>query len=144
VLSFSPDEYTRSLELDRGEAVWRARLSDGRIVHMDDARPGTDPASAWLRLRDFIHNTDFIEITDFWLEFRGHAVKPLPLNAEGYFFCKSSSAELNGGATHHFMLIGALQSGRLLVQRWSVPELIHMGTEERNPKEAGQRLILND
>jgi hypothetical protein len=70
------DDYTRSLETDRRQALWRAELSDGRVVVMDDGRPGVSPDSAWLRLAEEVRRTG-VRIRRLWPQFRSNA-QPTP------------------------------------------------------------------
>lgn len=137
------DDYTRELETDRRQALWRAELSDGRVVCMDDDRPGTHPASAWVRLAAEVEATG-ARIVRLWPQFRSNAQRDaLPANADGYFFCKSAMGVWGMPDTLHFMLLGHLTGGTLVVQKWSVPELILVEVEPRDPAAAGPCLIRN-
>jgi hypothetical protein len=137
------DDYVRELQDDRKTVVWRARLSDGTEAVMDDGRPGEDPPSAWLRLRERVGNTG-VRITGLSLQFRSHQQESiLPANADGYFFRKSALGFLTGTETIESYLVGHLTDGRLFVQRWRVPELVLVEETERDPAEAGESLIVN-
>jgi hypothetical protein len=137
------DDYTRSLETDRRQALWRAELSDGRVVVMDDGRPGVSPDSAWLRLAEEVRRTG-VRIRRLWPQFRSNAQHDaLPADADGYFFCKSAVGIWGLADTLQFMLVGSLQGTNLVIQKWSVPELILVEVETRDPKLAGDCLIRN-
>jgi hypothetical protein len=137
------DDYTRELETDRGQALWRAELSDGRVVVMDDGRPGCDPPSAWLRLADEVRRTG-VRVVRLWPQFRDNAQRDcLPANADGYFFAKAVLGMWGLSDTLQFMLLGHLTENAIVVQRWSVPELILVDVERRDPEAAGDCLIRN-
>jgi DNA-binding NarL/FixJ family response regulator len=137
------DDYTRELETDHGQALWRAELSDGRVVVMDDGRPGVDPPSAWLRLADEVRRTG-VRVVRLWPQFRDNAQRDcLPANAEGYFLAKAALGMWGLANTLHFMLVGYLQGDEIVLQRWSVPELILVEVERRDAKAAGDCLIRN-
>jgi len=124
------DEYTQSLALT--EARWVATLNSGLTVYQDDARPGLEVESAWLRLKEFLQSTgDYI--TALRIEFRSHVERPVPDHAEGYFFRRSAIGCLTSQTTKGFFLVGHLQKSEILVQRWSVPELILVEKEVRDP-----------
>lgn len=139
---FGEDDFTRRLEIDSGMALWRAELSDGRVIVQDDGRPGQEPPQAWYRLGDELVKQD-LRLVRFWLQFRtNHKRGILPRDAEGYFFRKSAIAQLNTKEVRYSYLIGHLQNGKVMVQRWSVPDLTHIETVAREP--VGDRsLILN-
>jgi hypothetical protein len=137
------DDFVRELQDDRRTAVWRAHLTDGTEVWMDDGRPGSDPPSAWLRLRERVAKTG-ARITGLSLQFRSHKQENiLPADADGYFFRKSALGFLTGTETVESYLVGHLTGGRLFVQRWRVPELVLVEEVERDPAEAGESLIVN-
>lgn len=131
------DDYVRELQEDRKTAVWRAWYSvpgDPRLklAIMDDDRPGVSPSSAWLRLTAFLAASGG-RVHDMDLQFRSHRVRVAKTAANGYFFCKSLvCADVLGGAPQeNFYLVGALTGDRVMVERWSVPSLIHLDTQAR-------------
>jgi len=137
------DEFTRELETDHKLALWRVELSNGKVIVQDDNRPGVEPHSAWLRLAEHIRR-EGLAICRMWLQFRSNQRREiLPANAEGYYFCKSALGMMNSNSTLFFYLVGYLQNGKLVVQRWAVPELLLVETMERDPAKAGECLIRN-
>lgn len=141
-LCFSEDDFTRSLSEDRGMALWQVRLSDGRIVTMDDGRPGEEIPSAWIRLGLFIRETG-LRITKMWLKFRGRIEScGLPENADAYFFARSIITDMAGNQAN-FYVVGYETDGRLFVETWSVPSLILVMGEQRDQSKAGESLIRN-
>ncbi len=144
-IALSKDSYIEELEIDKGEAIWVAGLSDGTTVYQDDNRPGVEPKSAWVRLKSHIQNND-CTIQSLYLSFRGQKQSvDLPNNAEGYFFCKSIIGIYGEDKSINCALIGYLdkQNGKIIIQKWSVPELILLSTEERDEKLAEEALIRN-
>ena len=138
------DEYVTDLEQGCLTASWRGTLSNGQTVIQDDDRPGVDPPQAWLRLQKYACENK-LSIVKMWLQFRSNVQdKILPENADGYFFCKQACSFLHGSSkTFHFYVLGSLQNGKLVVQRWKVPELVMIEQESRDPATAGPCLILN-
>ena len=141
MISFHEDDYIRFLQEDRATAIWVATLTDGRRVWMDDHRPGLEPYSAWIRLREFLQETS-LGIRGFRLKFRSHEICPASDGADGYFFSKSS-VRVAGGKTRQFYLFGHLFGDRIQVQRWKVPELILVDLDARLPERAGECVLLN-
>lgn len=137
------DDYTRSLEEDRGTALWRARLSDGSVAVQDDGRPGTGGVPAWVRLAAHLGRAG-LSLTALWLQFRGHHARHLvPDGAEGYYFSRSVLSRLGGGGTAHFYLLGHLEGDTIRVRRVGVPDLIPVDSFEREPLPGDPRLIRN-
>lgn len=127
------------------QAFWTARLSNGQVIYQDDGRPGLAEPSAWLRLGDYVRASR-LNIDEVWIRFRKTEKRPLPAKAEGYFFRKSLVGELSTRNNRQFFLIGYLHSGILMVQRWSVPELVLVSTEVRPPDDdrlVGRSLVRN-
>ena len=139
----SGDEYTASLEDERGQALWRAELADGSVVVMDDGRPGLEPRSAWLRLRARVL-AGGPRVRRLWAGFRSNQHRGiLPADADGYFFAKAVLGSPDEPETLSFFLLGALAGGVLTVQKWQVPEMVLVSVEERDPATAGECLLLN-
>lgn len=142
MLTFEEDDYVRELQDSKRKAPWRAELSDGRVAVMDDGRPGVRPHSAWLRLADFLKGTG-LRVRRLWLGFRSNQHRGiLPLDADGYYF-RYQAVRYIGEEQMDFVLLGALNSGNLVVQRWQVPEMVLVDVEARDPAGAGPSLILN-
>lgn len=136
-------EFVDELQTDRATAVWRATLSNGRTAVMDDGRPGVKQPSAWLRLRDhcLLHG---LYITKLWLTFRSNIMEGiLPENADGYFFCHGTEGWRGSKRTTPFCLLGAMVNGKLTIQKWRVPFLLHVETFTRDPEAAPECLIRN-
>ena len=118
---------------------WEVVLNNNERIFQDDDRPGMQPKSAWLRLREYCeeHNLYIKEMT---IMFRDN-VFALPSNADGYFFSKGARGMFGSTRTMLLFFVGTLQSGRLEVSCWKVPEMLKEWTEERNPNEANECLI---
>ncbi len=143
-LCFAEDDFTRSLEDDHRTALWQARLSDGSVVTMDDGRPGIEPPSAWIRLRDYLLETK-LSIVGLWLKFRSNRDENiLPANAQGYFFTKSIMSSLDPGSLPvFFYMVGYLVGDTLTVERWDMPALILVEREIRSLDGVEEQLIRN-
>lgn len=118
---------------------WVVHLSDGNKVFQDDGRPGIKPASAWIRLGNYIRRNG-IYITNMKLQFRSNVVG-IGEDADGYFFCQSVARTNITPVTAGFYLAGTLRDGILQVAKYKVPELVLVKEEKRNPAEAGLCLI---
>ena len=125
-----PDDYTQEKWLS--EARWIAVLSTGEQVLQDDDRPGVEPKSAWLRLGEHVKKTGS-KIVELSIRFRDEPAVTFPSNAEGYFFRKSMGAFLFSDTSYGFYVVGVLQEGTLLVQKWKVPEMVLVEEEIRDP-----------
>lgn len=139
------DDYTRELQMGGGMALWYAELTDGRVAVQDDGRPGLWPPQAWPRLAAHVGRAG-LGVRRLWLQFRGHAERPLPESAEGYFFRKSALAVFRTEGTRHSYLLGHLHDGEVVVQRWSTPDLRYVETFVRDPADplgVGDCLIRN-
>lgn len=124
-----PDDFTSEYWLFSPR--WICDLSNGETVFQDDDRPGEEPKSAWLRLRQYCQENN-LSITHMRLEFRSNTQRSLPDDAEGYFFCKGCGAFLfGGGTTLGFYLVGYLKGDKVIVHQYKSPEMILVSTEER-------------
>lgn len=143
-LCFAEDDFTRMLEEDSGTALWQALLSDGRVVTMDDGRPGEEIHSAWIRLGHYIRQTG-LRINKLWLKFRCNRDENILAGcADGYFFSKSIMSEMNSDSPGlMFYLVGTLVGDALYVERWSVPSLILIDRECRSLDKVESQLIRN-
>lgn len=125
------------------EALWYVELSNGQRFVQDDNRPGSNPPSAWLRLRNYLE-TNHLSIQKFYIGFRDNILYDiLPHNAEGYFFRKNLATIMGERQILSFYIIGYLQDNRVFTQKVKVPEMIVTETSERNPEDCGISLIKN-
>jgi hypothetical protein len=120
---------------------WLAHLSNGEIIIQDDGRPGMEPPSAWLRLKEYCKQNN-VNIINVSLQFRSNHVSPLPAYADGYFFANKYIA-IQGGFQGGFYLVGVLINDIIQVHNYSVPALEYSGTEIRKVEDAGDFLIKN-
>jgi hypothetical protein len=124
-------------------ARWEAVLSDGTTAVGDDG-PGEAAPSAWMRLRDHCAAAG-VFVVELRVRFRSHGERPVPAGAAGYFFRTCLVGWLDG-VTQGYFLVGhqAAPGGPVRVQKWSVPELLPYGAEDRDPadeKGVGPSLI---
>lgn len=126
------------------KARWVAILDNGETILQDDGRPGAEPASAWLRLREYIRD-DRLKIRRLYLQHRSNIVTPLPDDAAGYFFCNRAVALLFDNNTYGFYVVGYLtKDNQIETQVWKVPELLLAETGVRSAEEADLFLIRNN
>lgn len=120
---------------------WIANLNSGLTVYQDDHRPGIQPYSAWVRLKEYLTETgDYI--TNMYLQFRSHIEKPLPENCDGYFFAYNDIAISISKITLSFYKIGFLKGKVIVIQRWKIPELLPAGVEFRNDDAASLACLI--
>jgi hypothetical protein len=112
------------------KARWVVDLSNGERIWQDDNRPGVTPASAWLRLQDYIEYTHST-ISNMFIQFRSHLEFPLLKNAAGYFFAKGYLASSDGYDTMGLLVVGYLQDDKVYISQWDTPALTLVGTEIR-------------
>lgn len=122
------DDYAYDVMM--GETRWVVRLNDDTEVFMDDNRVGINPPQAWLRLKKYCEeNNKWIE--KIHLQFRSHC-EAIPSGKDGYMFCRCARGYFNSESTVHYFLIGYLEKGKLIMERWMAPELIRENVEERD------------
>lgn len=114
--------------MDRGQALWVAALTDGRLVYQDDGRPDTD-GPAWLRLSTLLRE-ESLGIRSLRLRFRTEWWCGLPEGAPAYYFSKGIGGVV-GGPTQPFYAVGYEVDGHLRVARVAVPDLAVLGWEDR-------------
>lgn len=118
-------------------ARWEVVLSDGTTVYRNDEEIGE---SAWVLLGEYLKDNPRLSITQFKFGFRDN-YRTLKENAEGYFFRNSVVGSLAGSQSS--FLVGILQDGKILVEKWEIPEMLYQGTEERTIESANLSLITN-
>tara|TARA_R100000008_G_C3577865_1_gene166419 strand:+ start:1088 stop:1570 length:483 start_codon:yes stop_codon:yes gene_type:complete len=119
--------------------LWIATLSNGEQVYQDDGREGIEPASAWVRLKQYCSIND-LYIESIKLRNKSH-IEELGSGHDGYFFCKSAGALLFGDMTQHSFVFGTLTGEKLSVRKWRLPELVPESVEERDPYENPEFII---
>lgn len=121
--------------------TWRANLSNGETVVEDDMRPGITK-SAWLRLREYV-GLNNLTINGISLNFRDKNIKPVPDNAEGYFFIKNAASVWGSPDTMGFYIFGYLKGGTVYTKKYKIPECVFFEDGHRTIEEAAKGLILN-
>lgn len=118
---------------------WVVRLNDGTIVYQDDDRPGENPPSAWLRLRQHCIETGAYPV-EMRLQF-GTNIVPLPADKDGYFFSKFAYAVWGQVETGYGYVAGYLQDGRVHATTYQTPELLRITSDVRDVAEDSPNLI---
>lgn len=121
------DDWLR--EYYESKTMWTCELTDGTIVYQDDDRPGTQPESAWLRLKSYCENNG-LGIEFMRIQFRSH-IKDVGRGADAFFFCKSVLGGMMMVNNVHFYIVGTIENGHLVTNKWQVPSLLLHETEER-------------
>lgn len=122
-------------------AVWRAALSDGRVVIQDDGTPYHGPESAWLRLKDFVKENN-LDVVDITLGFRDNIIRDLvPKNADGYFFTNNLLGFVDNGYQAYFYIFGWLENGVVYTKKYKTPELILFEVSKRTIEECNNGII---
>lgn len=140
MLSFAEDSYI--LDKFEQEVRWIATLSDGKRVFQDDFRPGLEEPNAWLRLKQYIDNTD-LNIDNITLQFRSHIVSLNNEPVDGYFFRKAALGAWGADRSFDLYNFGVLRNGKLYVTKYYVPELEVYETEEREIEPNLNSIIFN-
>lgn len=126
---------------DKDSTIWIAKLNNGETVYQDDDRPGFEPSS-WHRLRNYCYDNG-LYIKNISLKFRSHT-ENVGYSPDGYFFIKSLLGSLSDERqkTFHYYKFGTILNKKISVQKWSVPELILSGTQERVIDNNSQKCII--
>lgn len=137
------DIYFEWLAYIRREGHFSAQLANGEIIFQDDYRaecehntlPVPDLSKSWDRLRRYLKQ-EKVWIKNLWLQNLNNIVKPLPDDADGYFFKKGAIGQLFADHSRQFYIIGYLDLRTKTVKtfKYGVPELLLLETEERDIK----------
>jgi len=124
--------------------IWIAELLDGTLVYQDDERDGLDIPVAWRRLHQYV-NIHKTKIVDLYLRFRSHIMKPLPRNADGYFFCNKILQPISTTKKFiiNFYVIGAVKNKMVFTQTYKIPELLLAEQKIRQLKNCEDYVICN-
>lgn len=139
-LCTSKDIYFEWLAYLKREAHWSASLTSGDTIYEDDYReecphntlPIPSISKAWDRLRIHVSKEN-VWIKNLWLQNLDNVVKPLPDDADGYFFKKGAIGQLFADYSRHFYIIGYLDIRKKIIKtfKYGVPELLLLETEDR-------------
>jgi hypothetical protein len=106
------------------KCIWVVTLSDGTKVFQDDDRPGMEPASAWIRLKKNLIETNR-HIESIRLRFRTHIIDEFPHNRHIYYYSRGLIQAINSTVEHHFHVIGWLTNSGNFINLWyKAPELV--------------------
>lgn len=129
--SFVSTEIDSFIE-DKDSTIWICTLSNGQTVYQDDERPGYHN-SAWIRLKNYC-SINSLSIQNMRLKFRSH-VETVGDFCTSYFFCKSILAGFGMEKPNNYYITGVVKEGVLYTDKWIVPELLKISSDERNPQE---------
>lgn len=115
---------------------WEATLSDGTVIYRNDEELR---GSTWVAMRNYLLDNPHLKIVSFTFGFRDN-LRSLPSNAKGYYFRNSIIGSLSGSKSS--FLVGFLEDGVCKVEKWELPEMTFLNSEERPLEEAGESLIL--
>lgn len=142
------DDYVR----DRFESNtrWIAKLSNGERIFQDDYRPGVEPYSAWLRLKDYVEQNK-LAIEDLIVQFRSNVIQINHEKVDGFFFrnavlggfgLRASDLSLK---TIQYFIVGTIKNGILSTVKYQVPELQAVSREQREiNKDSLESIIYNN
>lgn len=137
------DSYLDELQIDRGRAIWVARLCDGREVFGDDSRPGLDQWNAWVRLGEYCRENGLC-IVDVRLRFRSRTIPAALPHAEGYYLCHGLAKNFEGGGSILFLTVGHLSRGAVYAQQWKLPTLELIGRDVRDPETSPAECLIRN
>lgn len=121
--------------------IWFVILNDGERVYQDDDRPGEFPASAWLRLKEYLKDNNK-QIKEIYLKFRSNEV-PLsfPADAEGFFFSKRLICFGYGTLQVNAYMLGYTIGESVEIFTYQVPEMILIEQESRHVEQCKNNII---
>lgn len=129
------------LDLFEFHPRWVVELSNREKVYQDDDRPGEEPKSAWIRLKQYVKDNS-LTINWMKLQFRSNIKMVNDGPVDGFFFCKSCLGS-PGMQTIQYFVAGTIKNGILETRRWQVPILEIEETEIRNIKDSDECIIMN-
>ena len=124
------------------KVIWVVDLSSGETIFQDDARDGCDPSSAWLRLSSYVEENN-LQINRMRLRYWDHLVF-LPDNADGYYFSKGASYDSVSGVAGDFYNAGILDDEKILINKYTIPELLRVGQEKTMSVDKGGIFLIRN
>jgi len=145
MICLKEDDYTRNRFLSNTR--WEALLSDGSVCIEDNDRPEYKERSAWLRLKEYLKETN-LKINNIIVRFRDNIITPVPPNAPAYMIRDGAFSLFMKQETKKLLIIGFLhpEEQKVHTQVFFVPELRRLYSEWRDPndeKQIGESLIYN-
>lgn len=119
---------------DVPELHWYLETSGGERIY-ETGHGAWDEAKAYLAA----HN---LSITRFVIEFRSHTEEIDMRDADGMFFSYGAGGSPSQQHTDTFYVIGKVINDKVLVYRWTVPEIIVHSQETRDLDLSDRRLLL--
>lgn len=138
-LSSEIDDYL--LDHYDSNACFEVDLSNGFTIYSDDNRPGRTEPSCWIRLANYIKESQ-VDIIGYRVRFRSN-VQHIAYNADGYYFAHAVLGSFGSSECIEYYSAGYLKDGILKVKRFQKPALNIHTEEERNWKDSKQCLIIN-
>lgn len=126
MLCYELDEYI----LNKDDPFWFITLTNGKTVFQDDERPGEEPKSAWLRLREYLQENDDVDIESMHIRFRSN-VRKVELSGDGLYFSKGLLGAVGINCTfgtkrvnRPFYVVGNIHNNNAKIYKWELPALI--------------------
>lgn len=138
MLSFEEDHWLSEKKMF--EPRWIVGLTNGQTVFQDDARDGSEPSSAWLRLGEYCKREN-VGISFMRLQFRTICVD-VGRDADAFFFCKSFLGG-SGGDSFDYYVAGTVKNGILTTMKLELPSLVEIKKEVRDIEISKDFLIWN-
>lgn len=105
---------------------WVAVLDNNESVcQLDD-----EIVRTWPILLEYLKNNN-LNIVEFYIKYVDHIEKPLPTNAEGYFYRDAAGILLGNSRSMNLFSIGHLENGKVYSQKWLKPELVLVDKDVR-------------
>lgn len=95
----------------------------------------------WKNLKEYC-STNTVKINKIEGKLRSHCEKLADSNAIAYSLKFAAVGILAGDSTTFQLLkVGKIEDGKILYNRWKIPEIEQMGTEERSPDDEIDSII---
>ncbi len=137
MVSKERDEYINDA-FNKRDAIWIVKLSNGEYIYQDDNRPGIQPNSAWVRLKQYCEKNN-LKIVSFDIEFRSNKIE-FPRNADGYFFSRAIGAWLGESSNEQFA-VGVIDKNQVHIQYFQIPELYLIREDKRDINKCRENII---
>ncbi len=126
--------------------IWIATLESGHKVYQDDGRKGIKEHSAWIRLGNYIRDSDD-EIVALDLKFGSHTVHVLD-KCLAYYFSLGAMGSMGSKGTDIFFIVGGIteKDQKILKRNWYItPSLEILRKDEKEIESLKEpQLILSD
>lgn len=123
---------------DNAPYIVKATLTNGTEVFLDDGRPGAEPSSAWLRLRQYCLENG-IKLDKLGVLCHTGYVQVVP-DGQSEYFCISKMIWVSG-ASFDYIIFGYVTDGKIVTCSYNKNPFTFVEYGEREPQKYKDILI---